>query len=101
MEHVKVGMFNLPGLRFQKDQIPEELRKEMEEWAEANHCGYLMNEWLWSFKSEAQRDWFVLRWSDLIPKPEEKNPPILMPQPAMITAKPKKPRKPRVKKTTP
>ena len=34
-------------------------------------------------------------------KPEEKNPPILMPQPAMITAKPKKPRKPRVKKTTP
>ena len=101
MEHVKVGMFNLPGLRFEKEQLPEELRKEMEDWAETNHCGYAMNEWLWSFKNAAQRDWFILRWNDSIPKPEEKHPPILMPQPAMITAKPKKPRKPRVKKTTP
>ena len=62
MEHVKVGMFNLPGLRFQKGQIPAELLEEMSTWAKENHCGYSMNEWLWSFKTEAQRDWFILRW---------------------------------------
>lgn len=71
MEHVKVGMFNLPGLRFEKDQIPEEIIVEMEVWADENHCGYKMNNWLWSFKSQAQRDWFVLRWIDYIPKPKE------------------------------
>ena len=70
MEHVKVGMFNLPGIKFEKGLIPDELHAEMCEWAKENHCGYPANEWLWSFKSEAQRDWFVLRWSDLIPKPE-------------------------------
>ena len=71
MEHVKVGMFNLPGLRFEKGQLPPELLLEMEAWARDNHCGYLANDWLWSFKTEAQRDWFILRWSDLIPKPKE------------------------------
>ena len=69
MEHVKVGMFNLPGLKFEKGQIPAELYEEMSVWAKENHCGYAMNEWLWSFKTEAQRDWFILRWMDTIPKP--------------------------------
>jgi hypothetical protein len=68
MEHVKVGMFNLPGLKFAKEQLSKELLEEMEQWAHQNHCGYRMNDWLWSFKSEAQRDWFILRWSDAIPK---------------------------------
>jgi hypothetical protein len=68
MEHVKVGMFNLPGLKFAKEQLSKELLTEMEQWAHQNHCGYRMNDWLWSFKSEAQRDWFILRWSDAIPK---------------------------------
>jgi hypothetical protein len=70
MEHVKVGMFNLPGLKFEKEQLSEELIADMEAWATENHCGYKMNNWLWSFKSEAQRDWFVLRWIDHIPKPD-------------------------------
>jgi hypothetical protein len=70
MEHVEVGMFKLPGLRFGKSQIPEELVTEMEAWATENHCGFKMNNWLWSFKSQAQRDWFILRWSDQIPKEE-------------------------------
>jgi len=68
MEHVKVGMFNLPGLKFEKGKLSVELLNEMEQWAQQNHCGYRMNDWLWSFKSEAQRDWFILRWSDAIPK---------------------------------
>lgn len=71
MEHVKVGMFNLPGLKFKKDQIPKELNDEMAHWAKTSHCGYCMNAWLWSFKTEAQRDWFVLRWIDSIPKEED------------------------------
>jgi hypothetical protein len=98
MEHVKVGMFNLPGIKFTKGQIPEELLSEMYAWAKENKCGYMMNEWLWSFKSEAQRDWFVLRWNDSIPEVQVELPTIS--PPAVITAsKAKKPRKPRVKKT--
>lgn len=73
MEHVKVGMFNLPGLRFEREQLTPELQAEMTAWAKENHCGYPMNEWLWSFKTEAQRDWFILRWIDQIPKPAEED----------------------------
>jgi hypothetical protein len=72
MDHCQVGLFKLPGLRFDKEEIPAELQEEMIAWAKENHCGMQMNEWLWSFKTEAQRDWFVLRWADLIPKPEPK-----------------------------
>jgi hypothetical protein len=98
MEHVKVGMFNLPGIKFAKGQIPDDLLLEMDAWAKENKCGYMMNEWLWSFKSEAQRDWFVLRWNDSIPEVQVELPTIS--PPAVITAsKVKKPRKPRVKKT--
>jgi hypothetical protein len=71
MEQVQVGLFKLPGIRFEKGQIPEDLNTEMIIWAKENHCGTNMNEWLWSFKTEAQRDWFILRWSELIPKVEK------------------------------
>ncbi len=71
MEHVKVGMFNLPGLKFEKGQIPTEIQEEMYVWAKENRCGYAVNEGMWSFKTEAQRDWFILRWTDSIPKPEK------------------------------
>lgn len=71
MEQVKVGMFNLPGLRFAKGQLPPELVEEMAIWAAENHCGILMHDWLWSFKTEAQREWFILRWIDHIPKVED------------------------------
>lgn len=71
MEQVKVGMFNLPGLKFEKGQIPEELHEEIRAWAKENHCGMNMNDWLWSFKTESQREWFILRWIDHIPKVEK------------------------------
>jgi len=70
MEQCSVGMFNLPGLKFEKGQIPITLHEEMSAWAKENHCGTPMNEWLWSFKNEGQRDWFILRWTDYIPKVE-------------------------------
>lgn len=93
MEHIKVGMFNLPGIKFAKGQLPEDLLLEMDAWSKENKCGYMMNDWLWSFKTEAQRDWFVLRWNDSIPKEVEK--PVASP-PAVIKASK---RKPRTKKT--
>ena len=68
MKNVEVGMFRLPGLAFEKDRIPEELLNEMKAWAEAEGVGVFMTEYLWSFKKEAHREWFVLRWIDSIPK---------------------------------
>jgi hypothetical protein len=37
-------------------------------WANAEGVGMSMTENLWSFKKESHREWFVLRWSDAIPK---------------------------------
>lgn len=71
MEHVQVGLFKLPGLKFEKGQLPSELIEEMDAWCKANDCGIQMNEWLWSFKNESQRDWFILRWIDHIPKTDD------------------------------
>lgn len=70
MENCEVGMFRLPGIKFEKDSLPPELVKEMEEWCEQNHCGKKMNDWLWSFKKEKYRTMFVLRWSDQMPNAE-------------------------------
>lgn len=70
METCEVGMFRLPGLKFDKGFIPEPLQAEMEQWAKQNNCGTLMNGWLWSFKTEAQREWFILRWTDELSKLE-------------------------------
>jgi hypothetical protein len=72
METCQVGMFKLPGLKFPKGLLPEDLVVEMSVWCKENNCGTLMHEegTLWSFRNEGHRDWFVLRWSDLIPKPE-------------------------------
>lgn len=71
MEKVKVGMWNLPGLAFKRGQIPEALQKDMRKWSKENHCGMWMTEELWSFKTEAQRDWWILRWIDEIPRMDE------------------------------
>ena len=62
MKHVEVGMIRLPGLTFGKEEITEEVLAEMQAWAEAEGVGMSMTETLWSFKKEAHRDWFVLRW---------------------------------------
>jgi hypothetical protein len=44
----------------------------MMDWVKENHCGFCAGPRLWSFKTEAQRDWFILRWIDHIPKEEPK-----------------------------
>jgi hypothetical protein len=71
MKNVEVGMFKLPGLVFGKNQLTPELLEEMLAWAEAEGVGMNMTENLWSFKKEAHREWFVLRWADSIPKEEK------------------------------
>lgn len=71
MKQVEVGMFRLPGLVFKKGQISPELLNEMKAWAEAEGVGMSMTEELWSFKKESHREWFILRWSDQIPKEEQ------------------------------
>jgi len=67
LKKVQVGMFNLPGLAFPKD-LELEIVEEMTAWAKENHCGFCAGPRLWSFKTAAQRDWFILRWIDHIPK---------------------------------
>lgn len=70
MKNVEVGMFRLPGLAFEKGQLTDELLAEMIAWAKEEGVGMNMTENLWSFKKEAHRDWFILRWSDAIPEEE-------------------------------
>lgn len=74
IEQCQVGMFNLPGVKIVKTILPEELIAEMQAWARENHCGTMMSDQggLWSFRTKAQRDWFILRWTDSIPKSEAK-----------------------------
>jgi hypothetical protein len=68
MENCDVGPFRLPGVVFNKEELPEDLLLEMQEWAAAEGVGMSMTERLWSFKKEAHREWFILRWSDEIGK---------------------------------
>lgn len=68
MKNVEVGPFRLPGIAFEKGQLSKELNDEMVAWANAEGVGMSMTENLWSFKKESHREWFVLRWSDAIPK---------------------------------
>ena len=61
----KVGMFQLPGVVFDKDQLTPEKVAEMDQWAAApGGVGKRLTEVLWSFKNESQRDWFILKWCD-------------------------------------
>ena len=65
MKNVEVGMFRLPGVVLSKDEMTEEKLHEMDEWRLTEQgVGTRMTDLLWSFKSESQRDWFILRWSE-------------------------------------
>lgn len=68
MKNVEVGPFRLPGIMFEKGQISKELNDEMINWANNEGVGMSMTPNLWSFKKQSHREWFILRWSDAIPK---------------------------------
>ncbi len=64
MKTCEVGLFRLPGVVIDKEEINEERLAEMDSWASSPQgVGTRMTEVLWSFKKESQRDWFILRWS--------------------------------------
>lgn len=65
---VQCGLFKLPGLSFDKEEMTDELRDEMIEWSVSSKCGIFMTDRLWSFKNEGHRDFFILRWTDQINK---------------------------------
>jgi len=71
MKNVAVGMFRLPGIAFEKGEVTPELELEMIAWAQEEGVGMSMTENLWSFKKEAHREWFILRWSDHLVKVEK------------------------------
>ena len=68
MKNVEVGMFKLPGIVFERGELPTELNEEMVTWAKAEGVGMSMTENLWSFRKESHREWFIMRWIDQIPK---------------------------------
>jgi hypothetical protein len=64
IETCEVGMFRLPGIVLNKDEMTEEKLHEMDDWRQSEQgVGTRMTDLLWSFKTESQRDWFILRWS--------------------------------------
>ena len=64
IETCQVGMFRLPGVVLDKEEMTEAKLQEIDEWRLTEQgTGTRMTDLLWSFKTEAQRDWFILRWS--------------------------------------
>jgi hypothetical protein len=66
----EVGMFRLPGIIIEDDEVEntapvsEEQLKEMEDWCNSEFgTGMRMTDRLFSFRKESQRSWFILRWS--------------------------------------
>ena len=63
----EVGLFRLPGILIEAEEeevISEEQLNEIDNWSKSEQgTGKRMTDKLWSFKTEAQRDWFILRWS--------------------------------------
>ncbi len=65
----EVGMFKLPGVIVERpedwsDEYWQRTQEEMDAWAESDQgTGKRMTEYLWSFRKESQRDWFILKWS--------------------------------------
>ena len=64
MQQCEVGLFKLPGLILDKEEMTPEKIAELDEWmASEQAVGTCMTDVLWSFRTEAQREWFILRWS--------------------------------------
>ena len=61
-EMCNVGLFQLPGIVYEKDALTPEEYVARVEWSKEFNCGKPMTDRLWSFKTEALRDWFILKW---------------------------------------
>ena len=64
IQKCEVGLFKLPGLILDKEEMTPEKIEELDAWlATEQSVGTRMTDVLWSFRTEAQREWFILRWS--------------------------------------
>jgi hypothetical protein len=59
----EVGPFRLKGVKVDLNQFTEDQIREMMVWARENDAYVAEDTGLFSWKSEAKRDWFILRWS--------------------------------------
>jgi hypothetical protein len=63
LENCEVGPFRLKGVKVDVNQYTAEQVTEMITWARDNDAYVVEDKGLFSWKSEAKRDWFILRWS--------------------------------------
>lgn len=63
LETCEVGPFRLKGVKVDINQYTVEQVTEMIAWARDNGAYIVEDKGLFSWKSEAKRDWFILRWS--------------------------------------
>jgi hypothetical protein len=63
LETCEVGPFRLKGVKVDVNQYTAEQVTEMITWARDNDAYVVEDKGLFSWKSEAKRDWFILRWS--------------------------------------
>lgn len=62
IETCEVGLFRLPGVKVDLNQYHEDDIKEMLAWARDNDAYVVEDKGLFSWRKEAKRDWFILRW---------------------------------------
>jgi hypothetical protein len=63
LETCDVGPFNLKGVKVDLNQYSEEQVREMIAWARENDAYVVEDKGLFSWRKEAKRDWFILRWT--------------------------------------
>jgi hypothetical protein len=59
---VEVGPFRLPGVKVDLEQFTETQARELAEFARESGA-YVREDGLYSWKSAAKRDWFILKYS--------------------------------------
>ena len=71
MKFVECGLFKMPGVAFDRNELSDELLNEMKDWIDQTQIGMVMTDRLFSFMEEGHRDFFTLRWADRLPKKED------------------------------
>jgi len=61
---VDVGLFKLPGVVLDREELNEERLLEIQAWCLDHNCGKQMTDVMWSFKKASHRDLFILHWND-------------------------------------
>lgn len=70
MQSVSIGLFKLPGIKLDNPIQDETAQTEIINWLD-DHKGRLATDTIIVFKKEAERDLFLLTWSEAIAKLEK------------------------------